>query len=697
MPRADLLALTADDLIALTNRGVVKRAQKELEGGEPKCEIAEDETGGVTVAWSDGITCRFLADKTVHDAVCSSGVLGISRHIIRSVLAYQRDLRDVSAKPDPGDADSAEAPPAATEAPAVVDQAATVPAARPGDVWDPGQITDETLITCFKKQVVARARARFDQGVLVELTRGAKPTARFLDEACTVRFAVPGDPRYASADCAEALWPTWAALAVWAFRELPAGQLAGLVSLQRTAPPVPSELFGKLRGLLDELCRDGLGNVAPTWSERLTRAEEQLRAEGLVWLAELVLEIVQQHEMYRQHDARFDPDQVVLDVGELLARMAAIERGVTPVPQLLIRGTKSERPTDLGTSRFAGVGLGVDVGRRHVTLRAFLQETNTGTVVAVARTFPDPDPASGTSPRPFAELAATVLVRGASLGGLATSQLLIQSGKRTPSGQLVMPRLTSTVTVHPQSFQWEQLKPPYAVESFAQLRARLRFLPPSYLRPRRSTENLHGCAVASVKDVQFDHARQQLTATMLDTQGETATLVQPFHSRGAAGFSALSETLTTRGDQVRFVSGHVRASHQGLVLQPALLIVDDGSRRVGVTPWTPNRSATDESADDAADARTPRMPRSEIQLFLNELQQSLSDVLLTGLVRDAGHARIMGERTEQSRRLGFVHLAQAISQFAETLAARSGVLRWEPAAAVRHFQDLCVMVRVAAE
>ena len=90
MPRADLLALTADDLATLSNRGTVKRAQKELDAAEVTCEIHDEPQGDLLFSWSDGITCRFPAGKSAHDAVCSSGTLGISRHIIRSVLAYQR-------------------------------------------------------------------------------------------------------------------------------------------------------------------------------------------------------------------------------------------------------------------------------------------------------------------------------------------------------------------------------------------------------------------------------------------------------------------------------------------------------------------------------------------------------------------------------------------------------------------------------
>ena len=49
MPRADLLALTLDDLNVLSNRGLVKRAQRELESEEFTCQSAESDDGTVTL------------------------------------------------------------------------------------------------------------------------------------------------------------------------------------------------------------------------------------------------------------------------------------------------------------------------------------------------------------------------------------------------------------------------------------------------------------------------------------------------------------------------------------------------------------------------------------------------------------------------------------------------------------------------
>ncbi|MDB5338367.1 MAG: hypothetical protein JWN70_3986 [Planctomycetaceae bacterium] len=568
---------------------------------------------------------------------------------------------------------------------------------RANDLWDPGTISDEALIAQFRKPAILQARKRFEQGVLVELTRGTKPVAQFLNDGCTVRFLVPGDLRYISADCSDALLPTWVPLAVWAFRELPADRLAGLLCLQQVDLPIPQSVLESLDQHISELCREGLSGVADSWSQKLSRIEPALRTEGLVWLAELVVDLLHQYEMYRLHDALFDPRHVVQLMGELIARMRAIRSGTRAVPQPLIRGTRSDRATDIAGGRMIGVGLGVRPGKRHTTISAYLQDTDSGSVVAVEQTFADPDPASGSAPRPFADLAATVVVRGVSLANLATSQLLLKSGKRTPSGQLILPRTASNLTTHPQSYQWEQLKPPFSAECFSQLTARFETLPPSCLRPRRRTENLHVVAVQGVDEVDFNASHQRLTARLRDSQGEFAELIHPFHARAREGFNDLVEVLEQRGDQVRFVCGHVRVSGRSLQIQPISLILDDGQRRVGIQPWLPHQiQATGNTAGLAEDELDAKFStKSPIEEFVRRLDEQLSDLLLTGLPRS--HASTWTELAEFTRHIGMVRLTNPIAALADTLSSRSNTLRWNAESAVGHTKELCLLSRLAAE
>ncbi len=61
--------------------------------GELTFQVQEDGDGHVLVKWTDGIECEFFAGGAVHDARCSSGALGITRYVVRSVLAYQQFCR----------------------------------------------------------------------------------------------------------------------------------------------------------------------------------------------------------------------------------------------------------------------------------------------------------------------------------------------------------------------------------------------------------------------------------------------------------------------------------------------------------------------------------------------------------------------------------------------------------------------------
>lgn len=677
MIRSDLLSLSVDDLAATTNRGTVKRAQRELDAGQLSYQIQTSDSD-LTVVWSDRTVCVFPAGQTIHEAQCSSGAVGISRHVIRSVLAYQKYVEETVQGSEVAESDQQDA--AATTGKATA--------------WNPGDLSDEVLIQHFRKLAITKARKLFEQGVLVELTRGAKPTARFLHESCTVRFPVPGDVRYARGDCAESLLSKWVPMAVWAFRELPPDRVAGLLSIQQTQLPTPHAQLARLRELIGELATDGIAGVNGSWPQRLSRLEKQLCAAGLVWPAELVVELADLFERYQQQDARFSPAEMVRLVGELIARSRAISSQNGAVPQMLVRGSKSDRPIDIKTGRFVGLGLGVRCGQKQTVMLAYFQDTDTGTVAAVRRAFADPPADSGEPPKTFVDLADHVLQRGVSLAAASLSQLLLGSGKRTPTDELILPRGAGKLTTNPQSFQWEQLAAPLSADTFAQVRQRLESLPPDWLRPRRYTENLHVFSVAGVSDAEFDIVHQTLSATLHDSAGERARLHHPYHHRGDRGFANLLQVLRQRAAEIRFVCGHVRLVHQQLQIQPLTVVLEnqDGTRNA-ISAWL----GGDKVEGDHHDG--PRLPegnqppqRSAIGEFINDLQEQLAEVLLTGLQH--ANQQAWQDLHRSALRLGFPRLALPLGALASELSSRSDQLRWSPAAAARIVEQLCMLCRM---
>ena len=128
--------------------------QRELDSGEVQSELDEAADGEVSARWSDGIECRLPPGKVLGEGRCTCASTELCRHLVRTVLAYQRRAALVSS-PD-------------QETPGTIE---------PAGPWDPGQIGDDVLAAAFKPTVLTRARAEFQQGLLVELVRSAKPSA----------------------------------------------------------------------------------------------------------------------------------------------------------------------------------------------------------------------------------------------------------------------------------------------------------------------------------------------------------------------------------------------------------------------------------------------------------------------------------------------------------------------------------------
>ncbi|MFE2617917.1 SWIM zinc finger family protein, partial [Micromonospora chalcea] len=169
MIREDLIALTPDVLAALSNRGLVKRATKEVDAGE-RPVLTEDTDGAVRAAYPDGVTVTLPPGGGLAAARCSCPAPGVCRHLLAVVLTYQRTH---AATPDRDAAPGNDAAPdqkAAPDREAALDrradpggQAAPGPGASqdhgaaPGredaaagsepSRWSPGDVTDEEPVS----------------------------------------------------------------------------------------------------------------------------------------------------------------------------------------------------------------------------------------------------------------------------------------------------------------------------------------------------------------------------------------------------------------------------------------------------------------------------------------------------------------------------------------------------------------------
>lgn len=553
MPRPDLAALSPDDLAALANRGLVKRAQRECEAGELTAEWAESDDGTVQATWSDQVTCTLPGGGTVKDADCSCSALELCRHVLRTIIAWQQ--RQAVTLSNAGGSNETPQP------------------------WDPGRIDDATLERQIAKPVRDRAAILWSQGVLAELLRSAKPSASFHCPGHTVRFPVPDDLRYAQCSCADPAPCVHVVLAVRAFRLLEDSASSGIVSVGPLDAPVPGEILTAAEDSVRDLLADGLASLGTAWRDRVRRVSSECTAASLMWPAQILEELADDFDRYTARDAAFNPVPTAERAGELLLRIDAIRADRAPVPQAFIRGMRTDRESELGSARFIGLGAAITEGRRSSTVRVYLQNSDIGHVMTLTREFAEDGEANI---KLFHEIARAPAVKGASLAGLAAGQLVTQGGRRTASGRLVIGR--ARAVVNPQNYAWEQLKAPTLVEDFGELSARLRLLPPASFRPRREAADFHVCPIESADGAVFDVATNSIVALLRDRSGLEARLSHPWTTRGEQG----AEALLTALNQAKplFVAGHVRASGQLLLIRPtAVVFAGESGSRWAVMPW----------------------------------------------------------------------------------------------------------------
>jgi len=629
---------------------------------------------------------------------CSCAATTICRHLIRSVLVYQHaatqdsELTQDTTKSSESHESTENLKPESRQRvrAASPQERRQHKGANPKSIpWNPGEIADEELAKHYKKAALSRARQLFESGHVIELIRTPQPIAHFNTLSCTLRFLVPGDIRYTHCDCAESAPCSHVPLAVWAFRLLKDESSSGIISTQASLP-IPVPLLDDIEQALQELVEFGIVGATGALIGRFRRLEARCREENLVWPAEIIAELLQEHERYVSHDARFSPTRVVELVGELCIRSDAIRNDTGAVPQLFIRGSSSDKLTEIGSARLVGLGCGIQINR-HVTLTAYLQDTDSGTIVATCRDFTAPQDDIAL-PKPFWQLAQTPAMKGISFASLGAGQLLIKGGKRSPSCQLIPGR--AKATVNPQTFNWESIRAPVLAADFSEIYSHLSTLPPAALRPRRMSENFHVCAIASVEAVEFSPAEQAVRAILHDQKGDRATLTHPYTHRSREGTEALLSNLQGPISDLRFVAGQVCLNSRELVIAPISLVFQQGETRTILQPWI-ERWEVASSYVPSANAETLSRSHDPLASYLVQMTEALAELFVTGLQQtQEPTTRYWQELHQSGRSLGFVRLLDSMMRLVEMLEQKSNSIRWDGKKTAEAALEMALLARL---
>lgn len=667
--RHDLIALTEDDLITQSNRGIVNRqASKDLENLEYAIDVAEDDT--VTVQWSDDVTVILPPDKTLLEVTQEDNPTAtkVSRQVIRSVMAYQQWIAE-----QPQDEESAD------------------PLPQP-EVWNPAHIEDDLLEAHYGKNKLGGIRREYENGHVLELVRSAKPTARFHTASVTVRFLVPMDFRYTHCDCDEIAPCRHVPMAIWAFRELPEEKPSGIVETLPESPPIPEALIADIRNALLDFAELGLSGTNNALIGRFEHLISRCESEGLIWHSDILRDFLVLHQQYHAQDSQFSPLRLAEVLGELMIRLRAVENPTEHIPAIFVRGSSISRETSKGTSSLMGLGCAVEIHKKGVTLSAYMQDSGSGQTIAIQKYIADPAD-DKVAPQVFNRLASRNAMKGTAFASVGNQRYLIQGGKYSSNATFNPGR--AKISANPQNYQWENLRAPLLVADFDEVIARQSAQPPKSLRPRRVGETIVVCPIERVNFAGFDSMTQSIVAVVQDSVGGEAMLQHPFTSRGSEGAEKLMWWLTNHPEDIAFIAGDISIQQGGLMIAPIAVVFDVDDKRYGVQPWVDSYSGESGQEFDGEQGRELLDP---IHYYPSEVAETLGEIFTLGIARlDAPTTRQLEHLCEEGERLGFSKLLDPIANVTRQFADKQRNPHWDWQAPAQGAFDLLLLLQFARE
>lgn len=671
--RGDLLALTPDSLAALTNRGLVKRATKELDQAAPAVTVDGD--GTVRSTFPDG-TAASLPTGGLDAGDCSCDATAVCRHLIGLILAYQRQQSAASLLADPGPQSPRR--PAAPRSPFDVPSTAPPSTSTAPDPWSPGVFTDEQLTSRIGARLMAAARRVERAGYLARVRRPTStdpiPTVEL--GSATVRFLVPHDLGFVHTDIVAGTRDDVVALAVWAFRI--ADERAPGLAEARVEVGGPANDDGSGSGfeatvlLADRVLRDGAVHVGTGIAAAVAEQQQALDAVGLRWPLLALGDLADQLTAYRERSARYRPDTLAGLILELHARHRAVCNGGGSL-RALVLGTDETAESPLRRVRLDSLGCRVSAVGAQRTVEIFHAHAETATVLVLRRSWDGEADGAALARRRIA---------GTTVDALATGNVVTESAVRSASRavRLATSRVAHT-TINPSQGHWDALPEALVVRDIDALGVELDALPPRMVRPRIEAELVRAVAVTDVLTVNYSPGQQRLDAVIVDAHGTRAT-VTATHTVAAPGrLDAVAAALTGKHGRVHFVSGIVHRSAGEVMIDPLAFAVEGAMVVPDLAP-----SVASHLGVDGGDEPSP------LVAALQESRTLLTNVAHQGLLHlpTTYPDRLLGAARELTT-VGLRRVASAVDGFAGTLGADPGE------DAVRAWVDAYLRVEVALD
>ncbi|MEB7885449.1 SWIM zinc finger family protein [Serratia fonticola] len=569
--RSDLLELTPEALMALSNAGFVKRAQKEVaEGKQP--ELTERDDGCIDARFGDGNQVTFPPGKTLRDATCSCPASSMCRHRVTLVLAYQA-LHATGLPPEAGDAQPQGSAPA----------------------WSPARFSEQ--LRDVPLSVISRAKKLIQGSVVVQLSKGsgaqATPSARL--PMCDVRFFSRSSLAHARCDCIQETICEHIVMAVWGFEQAEISQpdfeqLTLQIRLPDGEQAQANALFDQSEAVLLQTSLDKL--LLKLWSDGSSQPERAIKplmaqvgrhAQQLQWrwISESLADIQQGMADQHNRSSRYHPVEFLQRISGLSARLVAArcmdqqaqQQSLPRLPAAEILGLGVKGEIQLEHLKLVSLGARYWADEQQEGVDLIYTDPDSQALMVIERQWP-----KNSAPQGVATPIGSRRIAGHPVKKLAACQVITNAAKRRANGALDIASGKQYTSVLPLSARaWELLGEPLRQPDAAALKRHLQQALPDFVRPRQPIEQLHILPVSEVLDWCWDPALQCLQIDIFsgeDRDDNFVTVSLNYDGATPHATEVLARAMLTPATPPRLISGRVKIESGKLFIEPLAVASD---------------------------------------------------------------------------------------------------------------------------
>lgn len=553
-----LLKVVDDEALAsLANKGLLRRAQKDLEASPPAVVAVEE--GRVHLHVADVVVeAREIPSK----CTCSCPATGICRHIL-SALLYLRDSADLAACDGPAQGTLFQDE-SGGAAGSTSEETAAAPVLSPAEIL--GNLSEQDLQKWAGKPLVRKALKILAAGLPVEIEAAEALVVRFPTRNITCRWIPSGGLLGMFCSCQAENVCEHAVTAILAYQvSLGKRQIAveqACLTESGGAPRSRAEVLASVGAVLREMFWLGLSRLSAATDQRLLTLAVSAHGVDLPRLERMLKSLADEVQLALRRDAQSNSANLVAQA----ARVEALRTALAKSASAALVGQHRSQYHDVGQITLIGLGAQrwrSKGGYQGVTVYFWDESRKDWATWSDSRPVTQPgfDPASRfRSEGPWEGCRSPQEA--------AQSVLRLSLACRNPQGRISGRPATRAIVVGPS----RPCKVPGVVTAWTELAERAKRLFGGGLGERHENLELVLLVPKAWDPSFYDTLRQELVRPVVDEAGRAVNLWLPFTPENEAGVAHLEhhDPAATFGllGAVRLVAGQV-------CIQPISLYTED--------------------------------------------------------------------------------------------------------------------------